>query len=205
MTNSIQITFLFILFLFQSSYAQKQWISFTNANLEIKALKAEGDFIWAGTAGGVVKWNINDGSYIKYTAEDGLAYNTVTAIEIDSEGNIWFGTGAGVSCFLKPDISEFIEPVTNFNLSQNYPNPFNTETTVKYTVIEKAIINLTIYNSTGQEINSLITNKLMRPGIYSTKWDGTNNFGIKVPSGVYFYTLRTNTGYTKTKKMTLVK
>jgi ligand-binding sensor domain-containing protein len=58
------------------------------------------DSVWAGTEGGVVRWNRTAGTYVKYTAPDGLAQNTVNAVAIDDAGHPWFGTdGAGVSAF----------------------------------------------------------------------------------------------------------
>lgn len=74
------------------------WINFTNANCVI-TVAIEGNYIWAGTTGGVVKWNIKDGEYIKFTTADGLVDNVVLSIAIDSLGNRWFGTSEGISRF----------------------------------------------------------------------------------------------------------
>ena len=77
---------------------QETWINFTNANC-VNAVAIEGNYIWAGTTGGVVKWNIDDSSYIKYTTADGLADNRVLAMAIDLAGNKWFCTSEGISRF----------------------------------------------------------------------------------------------------------
>jgi len=74
------------------------WINYTNGN-EVNALAVEGDYVWAGTTGGVVRWNRTDGSYVKYTTADGLAHNEVEAIAVDGAGHLWFGTPLGVSEF----------------------------------------------------------------------------------------------------------
>jgi len=74
------------------------WRNYTNAN-KVHALAMEGDFVWAATTGGVVRWNRIDGTYVKYTATDGLAHNIVYAIAIDQVGHKWFGTWKGVSEF----------------------------------------------------------------------------------------------------------
>ena len=99
----INITF-FILLLsiillhISCSRNQESWINYTNANCVI-TLVIEGNYIWAGTDGGVIKWNIDNGEYIKFTTADGLVDNIVQSIAIDSEGNKWFGTSGGVSKF----------------------------------------------------------------------------------------------------------
>jgi len=74
------------------------WRNYTNGN-EVNDLAVEGDYVWAATTGGVVRWNRNDGSYVKYTTADGLADNRVEAIVIDGEGHKWFGTSGGVCQF----------------------------------------------------------------------------------------------------------
>ncbi|HUU28590.1 MAG TPA: two-component regulator propeller domain-containing protein [archaeon] len=79
--------------------AKATFINYTNANA-VYDLAMEGDYIlWAVSYGGVVRWNLKDGSYKKYTTLDGLADNCVNAIAIDQQGNKWFGTTAGVTKF----------------------------------------------------------------------------------------------------------
>jgi len=86
-------------------------MNFTNANCVI-TLASEGNYIWAGTVGGVVKWNISNGEYIKLTSADGLVDNVVLSIAIDSEGNKWFGTSEGISRF---DDTNWTSYTTNGN------------------------------------------------------------------------------------------
>ena len=74
------------------------WRNYTNGN-HVYDLSVEGDYVWAGTGGGVVRWSRADGSHVKYTTADGLASNSVYAIAIDGAGHKWFGTGGGVSEF----------------------------------------------------------------------------------------------------------
>ena len=90
-----------------------------------------------------------------------------------------------------------------FSLHQNYPNPFNPETTIKYQLPEKSFITLKIYNIHGQEIKTLINDE--KPaGYHSINWDATNNYGIKVSSGIYIYQLNAG-NFTQTKKMILLR
>jgi hypothetical protein len=89
-------------------------------------------------------------------------------------------------------------------MEQNYPNPFNPNTTITYTVKEQARVSLKIYNVAGQLVKTLVDD-VKTPGIAHAKvWDGRNNAGQPVSSGVYFYKLVTK-NFTQTKKMVLLK
>lgn len=72
-----------------------------------------------------------------------------------------------------------------FELSQNYPNPFNPETEFNYFVAENAKISLVIYDLLGRTVKALL-NENKEPGYYSIAWDGRDDSGNKVVSGVYF-------------------
>ncbi len=90
-----------------------------------------------------------------------------------------------------------------FRLSQNYPNPFNPSTTISYTLQKMADIKLTVYNSVGQKVKTLVNGKI-EAGSHSVVWDGSNAAGEKVVSGVYYYKLDA-AGYSKTKKMLILQ
>ncbi len=92
------------------------WRNYTTGN-EVNALAVEGNYVWAGTTGGVVRWNRTDGSYVKYTTADGLASNSVYAIAVDGAGHMWFGTPYGVSEF---DGSTWTTYTTADGLAHNY-------------------------------------------------------------------------------------
>jgi flagellar hook assembly protein FlgD len=92
---------------------------------------------------------------------------------------------------------------TEFSLHQNYPNPFNPTTTITYALPKKEDVTLTIFNSLGRKIRTLV-NEQQVAGNYEIKWDGTDDNGKAVPSGIYFYQLKAGT-FTETKKMTLMK
>ena len=70
------------------------WVNYTNPN-DVRSLAWEGNYIWAGTTSGVVRWNVLDGSYHIYTTADGLAGNFVAHIAVDGFGNKWFDTAHG--------------------------------------------------------------------------------------------------------------
>lgn len=72
-----------------------------------------------------------------------------------------------------------------FQLYQNYPNPFNSTTTISYNLIATSHVRLTIFNCTGQKINTL-TSEIQQPGFYHIDWNGTDEKGEIVSSGIYF-------------------
>jgi hypothetical protein len=88
--------------------------------------------------------------------------------------------------------------LSNFNLYQNYPNPFNPSTTIEFDIPERTNVKLIVYDILGREVETLI-DKELEPGNYKINFTATN-----LPSGVYFYTLRTPK-FTKTNKMLLIK
>jgi len=90
-------------------------------------------------------------------------------------------------------------------LGQNYPNPFNPQTRVSYTVPDgsRAPVSIRIYDVAGRLVRSLV-DEPQSAGVYTIDWDGTNDRGTRVASGVYFYQLKWK-GEAQTKKMILLK
>jgi len=109
----------------------------------------------------------------------------------------WFG-----EIILNIDNNIFEIP-KQFKLYQNHPNPFNPITHINFDISEATNVKLTIYNLLGKTIKTLVNDKMVS-GSYTKTWNGKNNQGIDVPSGVYFYRLSTNQ-FTKTNKMILLK
>ncbi|MBI5402878.1 MAG: M28 family peptidase [Ignavibacteriae bacterium] len=85
-----------------------------------------------------------------------------------------------------------------YELFQNYPNPFNPSTNIKYQIANNSYTTIKIYNMLGKEITTLVNEKL-QPGIYEVNFDGSN-----LPSGIYFYQLKTDY-FIQTKKLILLK
>ncbi|MBI1936504.1 MAG: T9SS type A sorting domain-containing protein [Ignavibacteriales bacterium] len=92
---------------------------------------------------------------------------------------------------------------SEFALSQNYPNPFNPTTTMKYALAQDASVTVTVYNMLGQKVKTLVDLQ-QEAGYYTINWDGTNEFGGRVASGIYIYRL-TAGKFTSTLKMNLLK
>jgi hypothetical protein len=91
-----------------------------------------------------------------------------------------------------------------FELFQNFPNPFNPETTIEFAVPKLSRVKIVIYNSLGQEVRKL-TDEVYNPGVYKAVWNGRDDFGLPVASGVYFYRMTTNRNNNFIKKLLLLK
>jgi hypothetical protein len=90
-----------------------------------------------------------------------------------------------------------------FTLFQNQPNPFNPETQISYFLPQDCQVRLTIYNLLGQRVKTLYEGH-QGAGIQTLTWDGTNDQGQKLSSGIYFYRLQAEQ-FQQTKKMVLMK
>lgn len=90
-----------------------------------------------------------------------------------------------------------------YKLAQNFPNPFNPTTTIRFDLPEVANVKLEIYNILGQKVRTLIDGK-MDPGFHTEHWDGQNDFGLRVSSGVYYYRISAGE-FNAVKKMALLK
>jgi hypothetical protein len=93
---------------------------------------------------------------------------------------------------------------TSYSLEQNYPNPFNPNTKIQFGLPKTSIVSLEIYNSIGQRVRTLVSNESLDAGIWSFVWDGKNDAGMSVSTGMYFYRLTTQ-NFVKTRKMILMK
>lgn len=100
-------------------------------------------------------------------------------------------------------VSEREETIPNeFALHPNYPNPFNPETTIQFDIPKSSQVRLTIFNHLGQRVKALV-NELKSPGSYQVNWNGRDDAGRKVSSGVYIYRIEAE-GFSATQKMMLL-
>ncbi len=93
---------------------------------------------------------------------------------------------------------------TVYALDQNYPNPFNPTTSIHYQLPKTSAVSLVIYNMLGQPIRTLISGQQQEANYYSVTWDGTNDLGQAVSSGMYIYRLQAG-DFVATKKMMFLK
>ncbi len=108
----------------------------------------------------------------------------------------WFGIPTGVQ-------NGGDNVAATFSLSPNYPNPFNSETIITFSVPGPERTTLEIYDILGRRVKTLVNEKMV-PGVHQAKWNGKNEWGIDVASGLYFYRLK-NGAHLMTRKLLLVK
>ncbi len=103
------------------------------------------------------------------------------------------------------DVPETDEPLLpeSFALYQNYPNPFNPSTEIRFDVPETGWIELTIYNTLGQAVRTLLSD-IRTAGSYRATWDGRNDSGASLATGVYICTMRTGS-FAQARKMVLMR
>jgi hypothetical protein len=100
-----------------------------------------------------------------------------------------------------------VEPLivakANHKLFQNYPNPFSSETTISFYIQKTGNVNIVIFNNSGKEIRTLV-NENQPAGKYSVVWNGTDESGESVCSGIYLYQLLIGNKLSETKRMLLL-
>ncbi len=145
-------------------------------------------------------------------------YGLDTAADLDGDGKaeVIFSRGStrgganAPALFILETESDFtpvaveeVELPNGFKLHQNYPNPFNPETNIAFTLIRAGTVNLSIYNLLGQRVATLVRG-YQAPQTYTVRWNGTDNSGARVPSGLYLYRLEVD-GIARQKTMLLIK
>jgi hypothetical protein len=93
--------------------------------------------------------------------------------------------------------------ISSFSLKQNFPNPFNSETIIEYFLPTESRVRITVYNILGQKVKTLLDRR-ERAGRKRVAWDGKNETGNEVSSGIYFYRIEAGE-FKKTKRMLLLK
>ena len=111
--------------------------------------------------------------------------------------------GFGSRVTLNEEELDVVTSPAGYALSQNYPNPFNPETTIRYDLPEGGVVRLFLYNLSGQKIRTLVDVHQMA-GSYSVTWDGTDETGRAVASGVYLCRMESG-GFSTVRKMLLVQ
>ncbi len=132
-------------------------------------------------------------------------FNPTKAYNITVSGTNMLRAGARFVGSIVTAVDDDVEDMlpSTFSLSQNYPNPFNPTTTISFSLPYSNIVQIDLFNSLGQHVTTL-TNREYSVGTHSVFWDGTNNGGEQVGSGIYYYRLKSDK-FVETRKMVLLK
>jgi hypothetical protein len=106
--------------------------------------------------------------------------------------------------FAQEQAGEITLVPAEFALMQNYPNPFNPETNIRYNLPQQAKVTVAIYDQLGRRVRTLVNNAEQNAGYYSVLWNGRDDAGQQVASGLYIYKIAAS-GQTLARKMVLLK
>jgi len=176
----------------------------------------------------IVNWTKVSGTTAQYEIvlfDVSVPYNSIGTINFQAADRV-FGDGSGNRYARNPDkyngnvvafknvnvlppkfdtaVEEEADVPGVFSISKNFPNPFNPSTTINYDIADAGgYVSLVIYNMTGQKVRTLV-NEVKAPGYYSIMWDGADDLGATVSSGIYLYKIVCG-DFSKIEKMTFVK
>jgi len=156
-----------------------------------------GNFILLATVGSNIYTYRHEGLSV---GNNTLVEYKVRAVRNQTYSNFTNTAAISVSGFFKEN--EIIE-VLNYSLHQNYPNPFNPSTRIGFTIKETEFVSLKIFDLLGNEVKTLVY-EIKTPGIHYVEWEGDNNYGEKVTSGIYFYRMQVG-AFNQSKKLILQK
>ena len=175
------------------------------------------DNVWIGSQNapkGLVRFD-GETWTVYNTGNSGLPDDHILCVTVDGEGNAWIGTrGGGLAVYREggvrlPSPSTAVEGSRSaslpsaFSLSQNYPNPFNSSTTIQFSLQQQEDVGLDIYNLAGQKVTTLAQGQ-REVGTYALRWDGRDDEGRDLASGVYLYRLLAG-GKAETRRPALVR
>jgi|GEM_PF-2172209 len=178
-----------------------------SSDIILSALDGTGDYLWTIHAGGNSRESgsgiaIRDGA-IRYT---GIFYQTTTHGDttVNSNGleDIF------LSAFQLPSITgleDYSTTPQTFQLGQNYPNPFNPSTRIPFVLQNSSRVTLEIFDVLGRRVRTLIDDKQFGAGNHLTSWNGKNDSGDAIATGVYTYRLIINHTESIQKKMIFLK
>jgi len=198
-----------------AEYNGENWITYhfglgINPDLEFITSIAVEDRLtkWIGTNGGLVKLFLD--TWTVYSTVDSIfPVDYINEVVLDSAGNKWIGTfGEGLVVFNEDGIvgiqeDHIPELPKGFSLSQNFPNPFNSTTTIQYSIPVSSEVTITFFNLIGEEVKTIKYHN-QEAGQYLVTWDGKDNRGNSVSTGIYFYHMKAGE-FIQTRKMLIIK
>ena len=161
---------------------------------------------WLGSASeyvGLIKYR--GSGWESLNIEHGFPRSPIYDIAMTQEGGLWFTTYCGICYYQDETITTTISDTSpsQIDIIYNHPNPFNPSTTISFTLSESGDTYLSVYNITGQKVRELV-DIYLHAGSNSIIWDGCDDRGIPVSSGIYFARL-VNGNNQAVQKMLLLK
>jgi hypothetical protein len=141
-----------------------------------------------------------DGALVEFTFK---TTQTPLASDFQILDGVMVDLAGGIDAITNIEIGSLKPMPKDYALGQNVPNPFNPSTTIEYRLPEAGDVQLVIYNLLGQEVRTLVRES-MDAGFHSVVWDGTDEFGKQVASGIYIYRMSV-ADFTQVQRMMLLK
>ena len=170
---------------------------FDSERIVRKALVASNDRSWAQDESDYTLGELEQGDQIYFCVGRGDRYYVNDATEI-----AWSVTYSDTLIVSTGPTPQGVLPI-DFRFSQNYPNPFNPTTTISYSLPEQSTVNLVVFDIRGQEVTTLLTSE-KPPGNYEVQWNGMDQSGNHMSTGVYFCRLDAGS-FSNTIKMVYLK
>ena len=130
-------------------------------------------------------------------------HGTPAAADFQVSESVLIGMDGNLDAPARVDIGDLRPLPGSFGLDRNMPNPFNPATVIGYQLPEAGRVRLAVYNLLGQEVRALVDER-REAGSFTAAWDGTDNLGRQVASGVYLYRMQAG-DFTATRRMLLLK
>ncbi len=200
---------------YRSTDSGESWQFFDNGlpiwgNTYTLSIAPNGDILAGLSDGGVFISSDNGEHWSEYSG--GLSSQHIRSLATNNLGYAFAGVGnAGVFRTINPITA--IDPVqypvpSRFSLEQNYPNPFNPVTNIGFRIADfpggaGGFVELIVVDLLGRMISTLVSENILA-GYHSVQWDGRNDDGKQVSSGIYFYRLKSG-GMVKSRKMLLTR
>ncbi len=126
--------------------------------------------------------------WIVASEKTGIYYtqNTLQVADMPARFKLMVGTEE----FIESAKLNFNQKPVTYQLEQNFPNPFNPKTCIRFSLPEASIVTIHLYNVLGQKVKSMLGGVKKEAGVYQMEWDGTNEIGSPVASGIYFLHLQ---------------
>jgi hypothetical protein len=161
-----------------------------------------GDWKYTESSGIIELMNNTDMISVQYSIKDGSEWILESAsgkVILNGNGELQIVNSDSYSLY-KGSVSRTPE---TFALHQGYPNPFNPETTISYDISNVGNVEIVVYDMMGREIKTLVSG-YHTPSTYQVVWNGTDNRGKIVPSGVYLYRM-SSSEFTQVNKVMFLK